>query len=77
MSQDEMQQLQAWLRRVEGKLDTTCEWINGTNDSAGAKERVRSLEESRDASSWWIKTAIGGVVASIGMALWGLITGRS
>ena len=38
--------------------------------------RVRVLETKRDSTTFWVRTAIGGVLAAMGASIWALFTGK-
>lgn len=49
--------------------------VMGHADSPGIKGRVDRLEQSMESSRWLIRTALGGVIAALGLAIWSKIKG--
>lgn len=49
--------------------------VMGHADSPGIKGRLDRLEQSMESSRWLIRTALGGVVAALGLAIWSKLKG--
>ena len=62
---------QGQLDRIEEKLDQTLDWINGTNESEGAKVRIARLEDKEESRTFWSRAAFGGAASSLVVAVAG------
>jgi hypothetical protein len=58
--------------RIEAKLDETLDWINGTNETDGAKVRIDRLERFVAVATWVVSILLGSVLTGVVALSWHL-----
>lgn len=62
------------IRGAAAKMDTVYKLVTGESEpERGIVVRLDRLEQSHAQAGWWFKTAVGGVVGSLGLALYNLL----
>lgn len=70
------------LRHISQRLDELAQGqaeirdaVMGHADGLGLKGRTDRLEQAVEAMRWLVKTALGGVVVALGLAIWNKLKG--
>lgn len=63
------------LEAIHSKVNLLDEAVRGDGRTSGLVGAVESLQQSREATQWWSRTAFGAAIGAVVLALWAKLTG--